>query len=225
MDIVACFNATYHAPLQESQEVKTLLSDINRPANIDMLVRPTNSGIYTVKDPAMYAIRNVDAHLKEVQATIVKSSYVTMKLAEEMIQTHTEGHIPQRLYNGFSDHCLHTVTFNSFALQQLDQVRRTAFKPVLPPHLRGLTKLPTGKHVEIFGDDLPARQKELQIKADLAASLVKPPPPPPKPYSSTQHAYRKRTRPYSRPPPPLTALTTSLQGKSDTLPGVSIRYV
>ena len=110
----------------------------------------------------MYAIRNADAHLQEVQATIVKSSYVTMELAEEMMQAHTEGHIPQQLYNGFSDHCLHTVTFNSFTLQQLDQVRRTAFKPVLPPHLRGLTKLPTGKHVKIF-------------------------------------AYRKRTKPYSRP--------------------------
>ena len=179
VDIAACFNATYHAPLQESQEVKTLLSDINQLANIDMIVRPTNSGIYTLKDPAMYAIRNV-----EVQATIVKSPYVTMKLVEEMMQAHTEGHIPQRLYDGFSDHCLHTVTFNSFVLQQLDQVRRTAFKPVLPPHLCGLTKLPTGKHAEIFGDDLPDRQKELQTKADLAASLVKPPLPLPKPYST-----------------------------------------
>ena len=92
-----CFNTTYHAPLQESQEVKILLSDINRPANINMIVRPTNSGIYTLKDHAMYGIRNVDARLQEVQATIAKSSYV------------------------------------------------------LPPHLRGLTKLPTGKHAEIFG--------------------------------------------------------------------------
>ena len=119
--------------------------------NIDMIVQPTNSGIYTLKDTAMYAIRNVDARLQEVQATIAKSSYVTMKLAEEMMQAHTEGHLPQRLYDGFSDHCLHMVTFNSFMLQQLEQVRRTAFKHVLPPHLRGLTKLPTGKHEEIFG--------------------------------------------------------------------------
>ena len=95
VDIAACFNATYHAPLQESQEVKTLLSDINRPANIDMIVRRTNSGIYTLKDPAMYAIRNVDAHLQEVQAAIAKSSYVTMKLAEEMMQAHTEDHLPE----------------------------------------------------------------------------------------------------------------------------------
>ena len=103
MNIAACFNATYHAPLQESQEVKTLLSDINRSANIDMIVRPTNGGIYTLKDPAMYAIRNVDAHIQEVQANIAKSSYVSVKLAEEMMQAHTEDHLPQRLYNGFSD--------------------------------------------------------------------------------------------------------------------------
>ena len=145
VDIAVCFNATYHAPLQEPQEVKTLLSDINRPANIDMIVRPTNSGIYTLRDPAIYDIRNVDVHLQEVQATIGKSSYVTMKLAEEMMQAHTEGHLPRRLYDGFSEHCLHTLTFNSFALQQLDQVSRTAFKPVLPPHVQkslGMIYLP-----------------------------------------------------------------------------------
>ena len=123
----------------------------------------------------MYAIRNVDARLQEVKATIAKSSYVNMKLAEEMMQANTEGHLPQKLYDGFLDYCLNMVTFNSLAMQQLDQVRRTAFKPILPPHLRGLAKLPTGKHAEIFGDDLPARQ-ELQTKAELAASLLKPPP-------------------------------------------------
>ena len=110
-----------------------------------------------------------------------------MKLAEEMMQANTEGHIPQKLYDGFSDHCLHTVTFNSLAMQQLDHARRMAFKPVLPPYLHGLNKLPTGKHAEIFGDDLPARQKELKAKAEFAASLVKPRPPLPKPYSSNQH--------------------------------------
>ena len=89
--------------------------------------------------------------------------------------------------------------FTSLAMQQLDQVRRAAFKPVLPPHLRDLTKLPAGKHAGIFEDDLPARQKELQPKADFAASLVKlPPPPPTKTYPSYQHA-RRKNKPYSRP--------------------------
>ena len=54
-----------------------------------------------------------------------------------------------------------TYTWSHLIPSQLDQVRRTAFKPVLPPHLRGLTKLPTGKHAEIFGDDLPARLKRI----------------------------------------------------------------
>ena len=77
--------------------MKALLSDINRPANIDVIVRPTNSGIYTLKDPVMYATRNVGARLQEVQATIAKSSYVTMKLGEEMMHAHAEGYLPQWL--------------------------------------------------------------------------------------------------------------------------------
>ena len=82
-DIATCFNAMYNTSLQDSKEVKNLLSDVHKPANIDMIVRPTNSGVYTLKDQAMYAIRNVDARLQEVQTTIAKSSYENMKLAEE----------------------------------------------------------------------------------------------------------------------------------------------
>ena len=82
-DIATCFNAMYNTSLQDSKEVKNLLSDVHKPANIDMIVRPTNSGVYTLKDPAMYAIRNVDARIQEVQTTIAKSSYENMKLAEE----------------------------------------------------------------------------------------------------------------------------------------------
>ena len=115
------------------------------------------------------------------------------------MKANTEGQLPTNLYELFSDRCLHTVTFTSLAMQQLDQVRKAALKPVLPPHFRGLTKLPTGKHAEIIGDDLPARQKELQTKADLAASLVKPPPPPPtKTHPSYQNA-RRKNKPYSQP--------------------------
>ena len=58
-----------------------------------------------------YAIRNVDVRLQEDQATTAKSSYVNIKLAGEMMQANTEGHLPQKLYDGFSDHCIHT--FNS----------------------------------------------------------------------------------------------------------------
>ena len=46
----------------------------------------------------MYARRNVDACLQEVQATIAKSSYVTMELAEEMMQANTVGHLPRKRF-------------------------------------------------------------------------------------------------------------------------------
>ena len=84
------------------------------------------------------------------------------------------------------------------AVQQLDQVRRSTFKPGLPAHFKGLAKVPPSPHVELFRDDLPTRQKELKEKADLAASLGKPPE---KPLSSywNRRPYQRST-PYSRPP-------------------------
>ena len=74
----------------------------------------------------MYAIRNVDARFQEVQATTAKCSYVDMKLAQEMMQANTEGHPALKSY-------------------------MIVFSDQLPTH--GHTKLPTGKHAEIFGDD------------------------------------------------------------------------
>ena len=82
------------------------------------------------------------------------------------------------------------------AVQQLDQVRRSAFKPVLLTHLKGLAKVPPSPHSELFGNDLPARQKELKEKADLAASLRKPPE---KPSSSYRYRRPNQRTPYSRP--------------------------
>ena len=46
VDIATCFNATYHAHMKESQEVKTFLSDIDRPANIDMIVCQQIAALY-----------------------------------------------------------------------------------------------------------------------------------------------------------------------------------
>ena len=96
-----------------------------------------------------------------------------------------------------SDQCIHSLILNSVAVQQLDQVQRSAFKPVLPAHLKGLTKVPPSPHTELFGDDLPTHQKELKEKADLAESLGK---------STEKHTssdrYRRnqnQTKPYSRP--------------------------
>ena len=82
-----------------------------------------------------------------------------MKLAEDLAQAHAKGEINPQLYDAMSDQCIHSLTLNSVAVQQLDQVRRSAFKPVLPAHLKGLTKVPPSTHTELFGDDLPTRQK------------------------------------------------------------------
>ena len=96
-----------------------------------------------------------------------------------------------------SDHCFHSLTLNSVAVQQLDEVRRSGFKPVLPTHLKGWPRSPPTPHSELFGNNLPTHQKELKEKADLAASLGKPPEKPP---SSYRYRRPNQCTPYSRPP-------------------------
>ena len=196
--MASCFNTTYHkTSLAETSEVKELLKNTIRPENIDLIVRTTNNGRFSLKDPAMANIRSRDAKLQEAQDSLIKSSYITMKLAEDLAQAHAKGDINPQLYDAMSDQCIHSLTLNSVAVQQLDQVRRSAFKPVLPTHLQGLTKVPPSPHTELFGDDLPTRQKELKEKADLAESLGK---------STEKHTSSNRykrnqnqTKPYSRP--------------------------
>ena len=139
--------------------LKDLFSATLHPANIDMVVRMTNNGLFSLKDPAMPIIRSRDAKLQEAQGSLVKSSYVTMKMAEDLAQAQARGDLSPKLYDVLADHCLHAFTMNSVAAQQLDQVRRLGFKPVLPTHLKGLAKVPPSPHSELFGDDLPARQK------------------------------------------------------------------
>ena len=142
-DMASCFNATYHkTSLAETSEVKDLLTATLRPSNIDMVVRTTNNGLFSLKDPAMPNIRSRDAKLQEAEGSLVKSSYVTMKLPEELAQAHSRGDLSPQLYDVLSDRCLHSLTLNSVAVQQLDQVRRSAFKPVLPAHLKGWPRSP-----------------------------------------------------------------------------------
>ena len=86
------------------------------------------------------------------------------------------------------------------AVQQLDQVRRSTFKPVLPTHLKGLTKVPPSPHTELFGNDLPTRQKELKEKADLAESLEK---------SMEKHNSSNRYKRNQNQPKPYSRLTQS----------------
>ena len=186
-DMASCFNTTYHKTfLAETSKVKELLTNTLRSENVDMIVRTTNNGLFSLKDPAMPNIRSRDAKLQETQGSLIKSSYITMKLAEDLAQAHA-----------MSDQCIHSLTLNSVAVQQLDQVRRSAFKPVLPTHLKGLTKVPPSPHTELFGGDLPTRQKELKDKADLAESLGKSTE---KPTSSNLYRpIQNQSRPYSRP--------------------------
>ena len=80
-------------------------------------------------------IRSRDAKLQEAEGSLVKSSYVTMKLAEELAQAHSRGDLSPQLYDVLFDRRLHSLTLNSVAVQQLDQVRRFAFKSVLPAHM------------------------------------------------------------------------------------------
>ena len=142
-DMASCFNTTYHkTSLAETSELKDLFSTTLRPANIDMVVRTTNNGLFSLKDPAMPIIRSRDAKLQEAQGSLVKSSYITMKMAEDLVQAQARGDLSPQLYDVLSDHCIHAFTLNSVAVQQLDQVRRLRFKPVLPTHLKGLAKVP-----------------------------------------------------------------------------------
>ena len=90
-DIASCFNATYHTSLSEASEDQDLLTTTLHPANINMIIKPLNNGLFSLKDPAMHAIRRRDSQLQEAQVSLVKSSYITMKLAEDLAQAHSEG--------------------------------------------------------------------------------------------------------------------------------------
>ena len=101
--MASCFNATYHkTSLAETSEVKELMKNTLRPENIDMIVRKTNNGLFSLKDPAMPIIRSRDAKLQEAQGALIKSSYITMKLAEDLDQAHAKGDINHQLYDKMS---------------------------------------------------------------------------------------------------------------------------
>ena len=94
-DMASCFNATYHKPsLAETSEVKDLFSTMLCPVNIDMVVRTTNNGLFSLKVPAMPIIRSRDAKLQETQGSSVKSSYVTMTMAEDLAQAQARDDLP-----------------------------------------------------------------------------------------------------------------------------------
>ena len=74
-EMASCFNTTYHkTSLAETSEVKELIKNTLRPENIDMIVRTTNNGLFSLKDPAMSNIRSMDAKLQEAQGSLIISS-------------------------------------------------------------------------------------------------------------------------------------------------------
>ena len=59
-DMASCFNAAYHrTSLAKTSEVKELIKNTLRPANIDMIVRTTNNGLFSLKDPAGWIAPNL----------------------------------------------------------------------------------------------------------------------------------------------------------------------
>ena len=99
----------------------------------------------------MPIIRSRDAKLQEAQGALIKSSYITMKLAEDLDQAHAKGDINPQLYDKMSDQCIHSLTLNS--------VRRSAFKPVLPTHLKGSTEVPLPHIRNYLGMTYPPAKK------------------------------------------------------------------
>ena len=139
-----------------------LLDTVRRPGNIDLDVRPTNPGIYNLKKENMPALRSQDAKLQSSQRALTKSNYVIMQSAATLESSHKKNEVTDDIVGKMLDSCIHAVTLSTWAMQQLDQVRRDAFKLVLPGDLLSLTKLPPVKHSSLFGDDLKERQKIVQ---------------------------------------------------------------
>ena len=168
-DISTCFNDIYNSDLSKSTVLTDLLDTVRRPGNAQD-VRPTNPGIYNFKKLNMPALCSQDAKLQSSQRALAKSNYVLMQSAATLESSHKKNEVSDDIVGKMLDSCIHAVTLST--MQQLDQVRRDAFKPVLPGDLLPLTKLPPVKHSSLFGDDLKERQKIVQAEAELAETLT-----------------------------------------------------
>ena len=111
----------------------------------------------------MPALHSQDAKLQSSQRALAKSNYVIMQSAATLESSHKKNEVSDDIVG---------KTLSTWAMQQLDQVRRDAFKLVLPGDLPPLTKLPPVKHSSLFGDDLKERQKIVQAEAELAETLT-----------------------------------------------------
>ena len=156
-DISTCFNDIYNSDLKK--HCADLLDTVHRPGNIDLDVRPTNPGVYNLKKLNMPALHSQDAKLQLSQKALAKANYIIMQSAATLETSQRAKEVSDNIVGNMLDSCIHAVTLSTWAVQQLDQVRRDACMPVFPGHLLPLPKLLPGKHSSLFGDDLKDRQK------------------------------------------------------------------
>ena len=138
-----------------------------RPENVKLRVKPTNKPIYQLKHGGIGVVRVHDKALQAAQEPLVKAMYRTMRMAEGIDNGSMDP-------SSVVDHCMDIVAMSANSMLQIDQVRRDIYKPVLPPDLKGLVDRPAGDHELLFGDDLPARQKEITATRELAQSFERP---------------------------------------------------
>ena len=148
---------------------------------MDMKVKPTNKEIFTIRHGTMPSLRKVDCSLRNVQTTLVKSSYSMMKVADDLAKAE-KGDQSVDVGDTIKS-VLEAETLNTLALQHMDQLRRDKFLTVLPHNMKSLAERPKGSHEQLFGD-IRERQIEAKAKAEVVASLV-PKPPVRSPYLSS----------------------------------------
>ena len=134
-----------------------------------MKMKPTNKEIFTIRHGAMPSLRKADCSLRNVQTTLVKSSYSMMKVEDDLAKTEKRD---QSVDVGDTiKSVLEAVTLNTLALQHMDQLRHDKFLTVLPRNRKSLAERPKGSHEQLFGD-IMERQIEAEAKAEVVDSLM-----------------------------------------------------
>ena len=154
-DMADCFNSSFQGDLSGLAKIQALLKSIQRPTNVDVKVKPTNKEIFTIRHGAMPSLRKADCALQNVQTTLVKSSYIMMKVAEDLVKAE-KGDLSVDVGSTIKS-VLEAVTLNTLT--------------ILPHNLKGLAERPKGSHDHLFGD-IKERQVETKPKAEVVASLM-----------------------------------------------------
>ena len=88
-----------------------------------------------LKKPNMPALCSQDAKLQSFQNALAKANYMIMQSTATLETSQRAKEVSDKIVGNVLDSCIHAVTLSTWAVQQLDQVRPDAFKPVLPGHL------------------------------------------------------------------------------------------